>query len=448
MALVSLATGEPTSVSRPASGGETAAVPATAVSDAIALPAAPLLQAATGRQGLGLCLALCSAGLYAVTTIAAAMAYGEGTNPATLIWLRFAISAAALALTARLLGRSLTIPRAQWPTFLCTAFGVMGMTNGYLTSVAFIPIELAVIIFYSFPLLVGIAEAMLERRRLAPLGLVCYLAAFGGLLLALGPRFDSLDWRGIALASLAAVSGVVTFLSSRRLARSIEPLAVACGVNLLGIVVGALVLLLTSELVLPDRRAGARLAMGIAYVARSISSLRAAFRLFRSSRPPVLSLRFATAAGLPVAIDGAVPRFEPALTVLAAWQFLGASHSGGQGLGVALILGALFAAPLASSAPCADGRRLPGLRPGPGAARRGHPVGRPGPSRHDLQLRAGGDGADRRPLAGRRLRLGQLDGLGLVLAAWCSTACRAAPWPPRRKPSDRPTWVAPGPWRS
>ena len=289
----------------------------------------------TAPQGRGLILgpelsALASAALYAVTTIAAALTYDEGTNPATLIWVRFGFSAAALWLAARLLRRRLSIPRHQWPAFLGTGFGVMGMTNGYLTSVAFIPIELAVIIFYSFPLLVGLAEAALQRRRLSALGLLCYLGAFGGLFLALGPSFDSLDWRGIALASLAAVSGVVTFLSSRRLAQSVEPLAVACWVNLLGIAVGGSVLLAVGDFSLPAGEAGW---LGLAV---ACCAFVAAFAL------QVLSLRFAAAG--PVAM---MYNFEPALTVLVAWLLLGAVLTPGQGAGVALILGALFVAPLA-----------------------------------------------------------------------------------------------------
>lgn len=309
-------------------GAAGAEMPAIA-SDALALPVAPG-QAPVDRQGLGLACALASAALYAATTVAAALSYDEGTNPATLILIRFAFSAAALALAARLLRRRLAIPRHQWPTFLGTGFGVMGMTQGYLTSVAFIPIELAVIIFYSFPLLVGLAEAVQQRRRMAPLGLLCYLGAFGGLFLALGPSFDTLDWRGVALAALAAVSGVVTFLCSRRLAQSVEPLAVACWVNLLGILVGGLVLLLLGRFALPAAAAG-WLALAVACAA-----FVAAFAL------QVLSLRFAAAG--PVAM---MYNFEPALTVLVAWLLLGASLAPAQGLGIALILGALFAVPLA-----------------------------------------------------------------------------------------------------
>lgn len=299
------------------------------VSDALALAVAPP-DAARTRQSLGLVCALASATLYAVTTISAALTYDEGSNPATLILIRFVFSAAALWLAARLLRRRLTIPRHQWPAFLGTGFGVMGMTNGYLTSVAFIPIELAVIIFYSFPLLVGIAEAGLQRRRLAPLGLLCYLAAFGGLFLALGPSFDSLDWRGIALASLAAVSGVVTFLSSRKLAQSVEPLAVACWVNLLGIAVGAVVLFGAGRFALPVGGAG-WLGLSVACFA-----FVAAFAL------QILSLRHAAAG--PVAM---MYNFEPALTVIVAWLLLGAVLTPGQGAGVALIIAALFVAPLA-----------------------------------------------------------------------------------------------------
>ena len=76
---------------------------------------------------------------------------------------------------------------------------------GYQGSVAFIPVSLAALVFYTFPLLVGAVcgrgrTRSHDRRQGAAL-----LAAFLGLALALGPEFGALDWRGIALALLAAV---------------------------------------------------------------------------------------------------------------------------------------------------------------------------------------------------------------------------------------------------
>lgn len=278
---------------------------------------------------LGLTLAFISAGLYALTSIGAALAYGEGTNPHTFIWLRFGVAALILTLVALALGRSFRVPRRGLLALLGTGIGTLGMSNGYLTSIAFIPVSLAVLIFYTFPLLVGLAEALLQRRVPSPLALACYLVAFGGLALSLGPSFESLDWRGIALAGLASLSGVLTMLSSRRLAALAEPLPIAALASLVSLVSMSLLLPLIGPFAWPASSTGWLL------VAGACACFFTAFAL------AILAVRYAPAG--PVAM---MYNFEPALTVIISLLFLGAQLSSWQLLGVALVLGALFASSL------------------------------------------------------------------------------------------------------
>jgi drug/metabolite transporter (DMT)-like permease len=278
---------------------------------------------------LGLLCALLSACLYAVATLSAALAYDSGSNPATVIWIRFLFSSTTLFLVALALRRRLWPARRDWLPLLGVAIGGFGTTNGYLTSVAFIPVSLAVLIFYTFPLVVGIAEPLIQRRRVGARVLLCSLVAFAGLALALGPSFDSLDWRGIVLATVASLAALVAFLATGKLspqADSIGSSALTLFACFLGM---CLVLPLTSSFSLPQTGVGW---LGLAAAA---GLFMAAYFL------QLLALRLAPAG--PVAL---IFNVEPALTVVLAWLILSTSLSAVQALGVALVLVALVAASL------------------------------------------------------------------------------------------------------
>lgn len=278
---------------------------------------------------LGLLCALLSATLYAIATLSAALAYDAGSNPATVIWIRFLFSSLTLFLVALALHRPLRPARRDWVPLLGVALGAFGTTNGYLTSVAFIPVSLAVLIFYTFPLVVGIAEPLLQRRPVGARMLLCSVVAFCGLALALGPSFDTLDWRGILLATVASGSALIAFLATGRLSQqadSIGSSALTLAACFLGM---CLILPLTSSFSVPTGTVG-------------WLGLSAAAGLFMGAYfLQLLALRLAPAG--PVAL---IYNVEPALTVVLAWLILSTTLTPVQALGVALVIAALVAASL------------------------------------------------------------------------------------------------------
>lgn len=276
---------------------------------------------------LGLGCALLAATLYAVATLSAALAYDGGSNPATVIWVRFLFSSVTLFLVALALKRPLRPARRDWPALLGIALGAFGTTNGYLTSVAFIPVSLAVLIFYTFPLLVGIAQPLIDRRPIGARMLACAVLAFVGLALALGPSFETLDWRGIVLAGVASVSGLVAFLTTRRLSPQADSIGSSAITLALCFLAMCLLLPLTSSLALPSGTVGW---LGLA--AAAVLFMVAYFL-------QLMSLRLAPPG--PVAL---IFNVEPALTVVLAWLILSTTLSLLQALGVTLVVAALVAA--------------------------------------------------------------------------------------------------------
>ncbi len=161
-----------------------------------------------------------------ITTFAS-LAYQGGATPMLLVWSRFTALALTLAVILRLGGISFRLPQRNFRATFWIAICLMMMSVGYLSSVAYIKVSLAVILLYTYPLMVAVFAALSGRERLNPLKALLLLTAFIGLVIALGrdlglsidaggiafdPGLISLDWRGAALALIAAL-GVAGFIT-------------------------------------------------------------------------------------------------------------------------------------------------------------------------------------------------------------------------------------------
>lgn len=86
---------------------------------------------------------------------------------------------------------------------------------GLLQSVALLPVSIAILAYFIYPLLTGLAGAATGVDRVGWRALLAALAAFIGLGLMLGFNLDDLAPLGLASAFIAAVARVVTLLLTR-----------------------------------------------------------------------------------------------------------------------------------------------------------------------------------------------------------------------------------------
>ncbi len=179
----------------------------------------------SNRVGLGIFCALGAAGLYGMMPnfVRAAFLGGVPAVEATLF--RTTVIAIVFAIVARSRGEVLSIPVAARPSFAAQAAATLLISVCYLSSVQFIPVGLAVTIFFTFPVLIMLVSPAIERHAPGPVQIAVALLAFVGLYLALGPSFASLDPRGLLLAAAAAVGAVVQFYSGRSLSHHMTPAA-------------------------------------------------------------------------------------------------------------------------------------------------------------------------------------------------------------------------------
>ena len=175
------------------------------------------------RVRLGVGCALAAAGIYGLVPNFVRGAFENGIPPVEATFFRTSIIAIAFALVAVVQGESFRIPRAALAVFAGQAIATLVISVAYLASVQFIPISLAVIIFFTFPVLIMLASPVVEGKFPGFRRIAIAVVAFGGLVIAIGPSIGELDIRGIGLATAAALGGVVQFFTGRSISRYLTP---------------------------------------------------------------------------------------------------------------------------------------------------------------------------------------------------------------------------------
>jgi drug/metabolite transporter (DMT)-like permease len=194
--------------------------------------AAPLARDLHRHEGAGFAFIIGCATAFAFITPFSRLSYDTGATPLTIVTLR--TSAFVLVALAMLLARRqrIRLSRHGLVNSFWLSITAYGMSVGYLSSVAFIPVSLSVLILYTSPLLAGLMSAVTGREKLTPGKCVALAVAFVGLALALGPTFDVLDWRGIAWSVSAALSVASTSVFGGRAITQDPPLTVNFFTNL------------------------------------------------------------------------------------------------------------------------------------------------------------------------------------------------------------------------
>ena len=168
------------------------------------------------RLWLGSLVALASAVSFALNVALSRMVYDAGGNIHALNLSRPAIFMVCLALWLRAEGQPLGLPRG--PRLASLGLGLLLCVEMYslLGAIIFIPVGLAILMMYSYPLLIAAWSWMRGVEKPSAVALLALVTAFCGLMLALGASADGLDWRGVGLAIAAALGMVALLLTSER----------------------------------------------------------------------------------------------------------------------------------------------------------------------------------------------------------------------------------------
>lgn len=189
---------------------------------------------------------------FAFNTTAAKVAYAGGTNPLSVLTLR-SFLAALLVLTILLFARrSLYLPLRQ----RLTAFGIGALlalySYGVLGSIQFIPIALAILIFYTFPLLTSVYMWVSGRARPTWTTAIALVVAFVGLALALDVTGARPSLAGVALAAMAALGITAVIVLNNRVVGKGDSRPVTFHMMVSATVIFAVITFIAGDFALPS----------------------------------------------------------------------------------------------------------------------------------------------------------------------------------------------------
>jgi drug/metabolite transporter (DMT)-like permease len=258
------------------------------------------------REWIGVALALAAAAAFALGNAAVGLAYQSGSNPLTVAAVRFVLPTVALVIWLRRSGVPLRLPARDGA--IAVALGVLSSITSWslLTAMGAIPVALAILVFYLFPLVAAAILAACGWETLGWRRMAAIVLAFAGLALALDPHGGSFDARGVALAFVAALALGTVITVSSRVFRAGESRPVTL---YMAAVAGALLMILCAvdgDVALPRTGLGwAGFVGGAAFYAFAMISFFVAIALVGPGRVSLLSYAEpAITAGLGVVVLG------------------------------------------------------------------------------------------------------------------------------------------------
>jgi drug/metabolite transporter (DMT)-like permease len=283
--------------------------------------------AAPGIGGrLAIILVLIAALGYSFHTTLSRATYDYGPGPMTILLFRSLSTAIALYVILRLRGLN-PWPKGK-PLWQGLFLGVLlaCQAAAMLSALYFISASLLILIFYLFPMMVATISHFTGLHRITAINLVALSAAFIGVAIALGVAPEGLDWRGIVLGLIAALTVAGNIVGSGSVMRAMNPIVLTFVMAIAMMVVYVVANAIRGELVLPSDPAGWWPLAGtvIAYLIASLALYSSIHRL-----------------GAPkVAI---VMNIEPIFTISLAGIILDERLTPIQLLGAAIVVLAIFA---------------------------------------------------------------------------------------------------------
>ena len=169
---------------------------------------------------LGSTAALMSAVAFSTNVALSRLAYDFGTNLHALNLIRAVVLLAVLIVAVWLSDSRVTIERKE--IYRCLVLGILLCAEMYLllASILFIPVALAILVFYTYPIMIALWTWRTGRSDFSYIGLSVMIVAFIGLIITLaGSDRVLVGWdgrNGIALAFIAAICLAALLLLSER----------------------------------------------------------------------------------------------------------------------------------------------------------------------------------------------------------------------------------------
>ncbi len=152
---------------------------------------------------------------FSATDILLKIVYGDGMDVLSLVTLR------GVLVVVFFFGWLKVLPPRAWhpprQRVIAIILGLLfaAVMFGLLLSVSLLPVSIAILAYFIYPLLTGVAAALTGVERLGWKAILTAMAAFGGLALMLGVDIGKLSLLGLACAFSAAICRVISLLATR-----------------------------------------------------------------------------------------------------------------------------------------------------------------------------------------------------------------------------------------
>ena len=273
---------------------------------------------------------LAAAGLWGIADVTSKLVFLTGAGALTVATLRGVVAIVFMLVWMGATPAAVALSRRDVAIALFLGVLFAGNVLGVYTALANLPVPIAILAYFIYPLLTGLAGAVLGLERLDLRGGVVALVAFGGLALMIGASPTALNPFGLAAAFAGAAMRVAMLLLTRaRLSRADVRLTTWYS-SLSSTVVLAALLLLTHAWQPPNGMAGI-----------------AVFVLMAVASSGGVAAMLASAARIGAFRTALLMNFEPVISTIGAMVVLGDTLTLTQYAGAAIMVTALCAFQLA-----------------------------------------------------------------------------------------------------
>ncbi len=283
-----------------------------------------LRPALAAPQRIGVGFSILSSMSYGSAPVFVRWAYDAGAVPLTLLASRYVIATLVILGALRLAGRPLAMPAERPFGGVIAGIFFAIMAYSYLVAIQRIPVSLAALLVFTYPLPVAIM-GRLRGEPLRPARIIAIAAAFIGLAVALGVEIRELDVLGIASATVCSFTYAFGVFYFGDTARGADPMVVTLHATATAAAIFVPLAVLDGSLTLLPGTT-----LGLVGVAGVSASYLAGVLCFFAALVRIGPLKAALLAQL-----------EPVVSILSAVLILAEQLSLVQTAGIAVVLGAL-----------------------------------------------------------------------------------------------------------
>jgi drug/metabolite transporter (DMT)-like permease len=218
-------------------------------------------------EACAILLVLLSCVSIGVAPVLAKLALDGGSNALSVVTARNLIMAMILAIVLVILRRSFKLPTEALRRSVAMGPVYILLGVGYLGAVAYIPVNLTILIYFLHPLLIGILVRLIGHEAVSFTSIVALCLAIVGLGIAIGAKWMHLNAAGLGLAFISAIACTIMIVGNSITMKSADSLAVTFWMVLSAAIILSVFQILFGKMIWPANAEGwvGFIGVGLAY---------------------------------------------------------------------------------------------------------------------------------------------------------------------------------------